>query len=186
MPAKRPRTSAIFTVDGVSAAGRSAGPGPAQIPGTALDSWAALASSAELSGIRRIDGTAGPAAAPAVSSLQGHHGPLAVTFATGYGQDSGAITGAPAGPIEAQLTLTVPVRGTVVPGLATQRFLAATNASVGSTVQTSINGATIGVHIVAALATFPTVPGGGGALIIGLTIVRRPDAAAALRAAESA
>ncbi|MGD0606309.1 MAG: ABC transporter permease [Streptosporangiaceae bacterium] len=168
MPAKRPPASATFTVDGISAAGGPAGPGPAQLPGATLASWLTVASSPELGGIRQGEGTAGPAAAPAVSSVRGQHGPLVVTFATGYGQDSGALTGAPPGPITAQLTLAVPARGTVVPGLATQRFLAATNARVGSIVQTSINGATVGVRIVAALASFPTVPGGGGALIIDL------------------
>jgi hypothetical protein len=185
MPAKRPRTSATFTVDGISAASGSAAPGPAQLPGTALDGWAALASSAELAGVRQTDGTAGPAAAPAVASVQGQHGPLAVTFAPGYGLDSGRLTGTPNGPITAQLTLNVPPRGTVVPGLATQRFLAASNASVGSTVQTSINGATVGVHIVAALASFPTVAGGGGALIIDLGTLQNILTASSLPPAQA-
>ena len=185
MPAGRPRTSGTFIVDGisgasVSGASVSGGSGPAQIPGTAMEGWTAVASSAELSGVRQTDGTAGPAAAPGVSSVrpptgssaggagQGGHGPLTVTFATGYGQDSGGLTGAPPSPIAAQLTLTIPARVAAVPGLATQRFLAATNTSVGSTVQTFINGTPVGVKIVAALATFPTVPGSGGALIIDL------------------
>lgn len=174
MPATRPRASATFTVVSVSG-----GPGTAQIPGTAMLGWPAVASSAELSGVRQTGGTDGPASAPAVSAArssagrtgpggQGVHGPLAVTFATGYGLTSSALTGVPPSPIAAQLTLTIPARVTVVPGLATQRFLAATNASVGSTVQTSVNGANISVKIVATLAAFPTVPGSGGALVIDL------------------
>ncbi len=55
-----------------------------------------------------------------------------------------------------------------IPGLATRGFLAASNASVGSTVQTDVNGAIISVKIVAAVATFPTVSASGGALIVDL------------------
>ncbi len=91
-----------------------------------------------------------------------------MTFATGYGLASSGFSGAPPFPIASQLTLTIPARTAVVPGLATQRFLAAANAGVGSIVQTSINGASVSVKIVAAVATFPTVTGSGGGLIIDL------------------
>ena len=56
----------------------------------------------------------------------------------------------------------------VLPGLATQGFLGASNTSVGSTVQTNINGATVSVKIVAAVNNFPTVTGSGGGLIVDL------------------
>jgi ABC-type antimicrobial peptide transport system permease subunit len=168
LPASRPRGAATLTVVGVSGE-----PGTTAIPGTAMLGWSALASSTELAGARQTNGTAGPAAAPDVFSARGpagpgSHGPLTVTFATGYGLASSGISGAPPFPIASQLTLTIPARTAALPGLATRRFLAATNSSVGSTVQTSINGASVSVKIVAALATFPTVTGGGGGLIVDL------------------
>jgi hypothetical protein len=173
LPATRPRSAATFTVNSVSGIG--AGPGQAQLPGTALHGWPAIASSTELSGVRQTTGTDGKAAAPAVSSARGAvlgaplgPGPLTVTFASGYGLAASPFPGTPPSPIAAQLALTVPAPSTALPGLATQRFLAATNASVGSTVQTVVNGDTVSVKIVAALASFPTVTGSGGALVIDL------------------
>jgi ABC-type antimicrobial peptide transport system permease subunit len=55
-----------------------------------------------------------------------------------------------------------------LPGLATQRFLAATSASVGSVVQADINGAVLSVKIVGEVTSFPTVTQGGGALLVDL------------------
>ena len=55
-----------------------------------------------------------------------------------------------------------------LPGIATQRFLAATNASVGSVVQADVNGAVLSVKIVGSVATFPTVSVSGGALLVDL------------------
>jgi hypothetical protein len=60
----------------------------------------------------------------------------------------------------------------VVPGIATRRFLAATDASLGSTVQADINGTIIGVRVLAAVATFPTVSARGGALIVDLSTLQ--------------
>jgi hypothetical protein len=60
----------------------------------------------------------------------------------------------------------------VLPGLATQRYLTGSNASVGSTVQTLIDGAVVSVKIVAAVRTFPTVSGSGGALIVDVGSVQ--------------
>jgi hypothetical protein len=73
--------------------------------------------------------------------------------------------------VSGQLTLT-PQAQAVLPGLATQRYLTASNASVGSTVQTLIDGAVVSVKIVAAVRTFPTVSGSGGALIVDLGSVQ--------------
>ena len=56
----------------------------------------------------------------------------------------------------------------MLPGLATQRYLTSSNASVGSTVQTFIDGAVVSVKIVAAVSAFPTASGSGGALIVDL------------------
>jgi hypothetical protein len=84
----------------------------------------------------------------------------------------------PAGPAPARATA-------VIPGLATRSFLAATNASVGSVVQTDVNGATIDVKIVAAVATFPTVQVSGGALVVDLGTLQRILNARSLGPAEA-
>jgi hypothetical protein len=162
LPVTQARKAAVFTVDGVSG-----GPGTAQVAGTALRGWAAAASSPELTGARQTLGTKGPSAAPAVSSAgdSGSSG-LAVTFDPGYGLALGGL--APPTTVQGQLQLTAAPPAAIIGGLATRSFLTASNASVGSTVQTDINGASISVRIVGALTTFPTVSSSGGGLIIDL------------------
>ena len=91
-----------------------------------------------------------------------------MTFGPGYGLAASGIGGVPPSSVDGQLQLTSAPPATVIPGLATQRYLAASNTSVGSTVQTNVNGAVISVKIVAAVTTFPTVSAGGGALIVDL------------------
>ena len=63
LPATRPRAAVTFAVDGLSG-----GPGTAQLPGTELDSWTAIASSSELISVRETTGTSGPSGLPAASS----------------------------------------------------------------------------------------------------------------------
>ena len=162
LPARKAGPPAVFTLDRVSGAA-----GTAPVPGTALRGWPAVASSAELAGVRQFPGTAGPAGLPAVSSSGAAGTGLAVTFSPGYGLAAGGTPGTVSG----QLTLT-PQAPAVLPGLATQRYLTASNASVGSTVQTFFNGTTVSVRIVAAVSSFPTVSGGGGALIVDLGSVQ--------------
>ena len=164
MPANHLRAPATFSVDSVSG-----GPGTEVVGGTALRGWLAVASSSELTGVRQTLGTTGPSGVPAVSSI-GVSGPgtLAVTFSPGYGQASSGLPGFPPTSIDGQLELSSAPPALVIPGLATRQFLATNNASVGSTVQTTINGATVSVRIVAAVTTFPTVSAPGGALIIDL------------------
>ncbi len=163
LPATRTRTPAVLTVSGVYG-----GPGTAEVPGTALAGWPAVASSSELAGVRQTTGTSGPAGSPAVSSASAAGRALAVTFSPGYGQGAAGFPGAAPNPLLGQLALTPAAPSQAIPGLATQRFLAASNASVGSMVQTNIDGAVVSVKIVAAVATFPTVSAGGGALIVDL------------------
>jgi FtsX-like permease family len=168
LPARQGLGPAVFTLDGVSSAGPGAAvPGTAPVPGSALRSWAAVASSTELAGVRQLQGTAGPSALPAVSSARAAGSALAVTFSPGYGLAASGYTGIPPSSVSGQLTLT-PQAPTVLPGLATQAFLSTSNTSVGATVQTGINGATVSVKIVAAVKNFPTVTGSGGALIVDL------------------
>jgi hypothetical protein len=91
-----------------------------------------------------------------------------VTFSPGYGLSASGIPGVAPTSVDGQLRLSSAPSATVIPGLATERYLAASNTSVGSTVQTNVNGAIISVKIVAAVATFPTVSAAGGALIVDL------------------
>ena len=162
LPATRARAPAVFTLAGVSGPAGAAG-----VPGTALRGWPAVASSAELAGVRQILGTAGPSGMPAVASAGAAGTALAVTFGPGYGLASSGIPGVAPSRMTGQLALT-PLTPGAIPGLATQRYLDASNASVGSTVQTDIDGATVNVKIVAAVSTFPTVSGRGGGLITDL------------------
>jgi len=160
LPSTRPRAPAVFTVDGVS--------GPSgQVAGAALHSFAAIASSAELQGVRQLAGTVGPSAFPSAPSSAGEGSALAVTFQPGYGLAASGIPHIPPATVGGQLTLT-PSAPRVIPGLATRRFLAVSNASVGSTVQVNVAGAAVSVKIVAAMSTFPTVTGNGGGLIVDL------------------
>jgi ABC-type antimicrobial peptide transport system permease subunit len=169
MPGTRPRTSAALTVVSVSG-----GPAAAPVGGAALGGWAAEASSPELQGVRATTGAAGPSGLPAVSSSTvssagAAGGALSVTFTPGYGLSPSGYPGVPPSAVDGQLQLTPASRATTLPGLATQRFLAASNASVGSTVTADVNGANVSVKIVAALATFPTVTASGGGLIVDLS-----------------
>jgi hypothetical protein len=168
LPAARLRVPAVFTVDSMSG-----GPESAPIAGTALRGWVNTASSPELAGARQTFGTSGPAGPPAVSSAAGSgRSGLAVTFDPGYGLAASGVQVIPPSPIEGQLEMTAAAPVRVIPGLATRGFLAGSNASVGSTVQTDVNGAIISVKIVAAVATFPTVSASGGALIVDLGSVQ--------------
>jgi hypothetical protein len=163
LPAHRPGSPATFTLSGFSA-----GPGTAAQPGTMLGSWPAVGSSVELTSVKQTLGTDGPAAAPAVTAKAAAGGALTVTFDPGFGLASNGILGQPPSPISGDLTLTGTPPVAPLPGIATQRFLAASNSSVGSVVQTDVNGAIISVKIVAAVTTFPTASAAGGALIVDL------------------
>jgi ABC-type antimicrobial peptide transport system permease subunit len=158
LPASKPHTAATFTVQSVSG-----GPGTASLPGTALGSWDAVASSPELQGAQQTLGTQGPSGTPDVITTG-----ASVTFDPGFGLAASGIPGVPATTVFGALQLTSASAPTVIPGLATQGFLAANNASVGSTVHVDVNGAIVSVRIVAAMTTFPTVPVSGGGLIVDL------------------
>jgi hypothetical protein len=147
----------------------SGGPGTAQIAGRALRGWPAVASSPELVGVRQILGTSGPSGLPAVSAAgEPGRGARVVTFSPGYGLSASGLPGVAPTSVDGQLQLSSAPSATVIRGLATEGYLAASNTSVGSTVQTNVNGAIISVKIVAAVTTFPTVSAAGGALIVDL------------------
>ncbi len=179
LPAARTRGPTTFTLDGVSG-----GPGSAQLPGSALGGWRAGASSAELAGVRQDIGTVGPSGQPAVIGQAVRGTGLAVTLSPGYGLAASGVPGVPPSPVGGELALTGTPPVAVLPGLATQRFLAASNTKVGSIVQTNINGAIISVRIAAAVATFPAVSGGGGGLVVDLGRVQDILTSSSLNAAQ--
>ena len=162
LPVRQAHGPATFTVESFSA-----GPGTTQVPGSALGAWPAAGSSTELASARQTTGTAGPSGVPAVTAKGASGRALSVTLDPGYGLAKG-IGGAPASPLGGELTLTGTPPVAALPGIATQRFLAATSSSVGSVVQADVNGAVLSVRIVGQVTTFPTVTSSGGALLVDL------------------
>ena len=162
LPARKAHGPATFTLDSFSA-----GPGTTQVPGSALGAWPAAGSSTELAGARQTTGTAGPSGLPAVTAKGASGRVLSVTLDPGYGLAASG-SNAPPSPVGGELTLTGTPPVTALPGIATRRFLAATNASVGSVVQADVNGGVLSVRIVGQVTTFPTVTGSGGGLLVDL------------------
>jgi hypothetical protein len=162
LPARKAHGPATFTVESFSA-----GPGTTQVPGSALGAWPAAGSSTELASARQTTGTAGPSGLPAVTAKGASGRALSVTLDPGYGLAQ-AVGGVPPSPVGGELTLTGTPPVAALPGIATQRFLAATSASVGSVVQADVNGGVLSVRIVGQVTTFPTVTGSGGGLLVDL------------------
>ena len=179
MPGARPRAPATFALDSVSG-----GPGTAPVAGSALHNWLAAASSPELSGVRQTFGTSGPSGFPGVTSSVTSGSQWAVAFGLGYGLAASGFPGIGPSTMQAQLALAGTSPVTALPGLATQRFLTASHARVGSVVQTDINGAIFSVRIIQAVSSFPTVSAGSGALIVDLGGVQDQLASSALQAAQ--
>ena len=163
LPPRKPHGAATFTIDGFSA-----GPGTAEVPGAALRAFPAAGSSSELASVQQTYGTVGKSAPPAVTAKAVSGSALSVTLNPGYGLGKG-VDGLPPTQVGGVLTLigTPPVAA--LPGIATQRFLAAASAGVGSVVQVDVNGAILSVRIVGQVTTFPTVTAGGGALLVDLS-----------------
>jgi len=166
MPGKKPpATPAAFRVDSVSG-----------VTGSALARYAPSISSSELVSAQGGFGTLGASAAPALVSSGASGTAQQVRFHPGFGllSNVGSFPPAPPGTLQAQLTLfALPADAVlVIPGIATQGYLSANGASVGSTVQANIGGTTVGVHIVAAVPSFPTVSAGGSTLIVDLANVQ--------------
>jgi FtsX-like permease family protein len=150
-----------FVVDGVSG-----------LPGSTLRSFTAIASSADLASAVGQDDVFKGSAQPSVTANVTASDARTVTFETGYGL--AANIGAPPSQLAGQLTLTAlpPPADRVIPGIATRSFLSASSTSIGSTVQATLAGSTIGVRIVAAVNAFPTATGSGGTVIVDLAAVQ--------------
>jgi FtsX-like permease family protein len=179
LPARRTSGPATFTL-----AGFSAGPGTSLQPGTALRAWPAAGSSVELAGVRQNSGTAGPSGPPAVTAKGTAGTALSVTLDPGYGMAAGPAPGTPPTPVSGELTLTGTPPVTILPGIATRRYLAVNSASVGSVVQANINGAILSVRIVGQVTTFPTVPVSTGGLLVDLGSLQNVLTSSSLSAAQ--
>jgi hypothetical protein len=134
------------------------------VAGATPTTWAAAASSPDLSSQLSGGGVVGPSAQPRTIGWQSAAGGAALLFSPGYGQlsSSPGVPGSVVEPASGQVTLTaagaVP---TAVPAIATQAFDNQNHVSVGSTVQTTINGITVPADIVAVVDAFPTMTGTG-------------------------
>ncbi len=141
------------------------------IAGRALGSWAAAASSATLNG----------AAVPATPELAVNNGsPPTLTgwgskgssqrlsFSPGYTPSVAVLRAAkiPDAGFTGTLTITARAPTAAIPGIATDAFLHAAHARVGTVLTASASGTGIQVRIVAATRAFPAVTAGGGALIV--------------------
>ena len=169
MPASASRLAAGFTVL------RMAASEDGGVPGTALRSWTAAVSSAELDSLSRQPGSlVGRAARPGGVSGPGGRPPERLSFDPGHALAAGPSPGSPPERVYGQLTLTDSApRPAVLPAIATGGYLRATSTQVGSVTSATISGATVPVKIVAAVASFPTVPPGSGALIVDLAAVQQ-------------
>ena len=157
MPVHKNTTPAAFQLDSVSG-----------VAGSELARFAPSATSSELAGSQNGFGTAGAAAAPSLMSSGAAGAAQRMVFQAGYGLSNSGL--GPPGRLDGQLTLTAlsPDAVALIPGIATQAYLSANATSVGSTVQATIGGAPVGVHIVAAVPSFPTLSAGTSALIVDL------------------
>jgi FtsX-like permease family len=174
LPASDTRTHAVLTVSSVAD-----GPDTADaLPGSALVGFATFASSAGLNTALSTTGVANGSQPPSVTVARADGPAESVTFGTGFGQGTSGLAGVPPIPLSGQVALTAlpPRTVTVMPGIATRSYLAANGARVGSTVQATLDGTAVGVHIVAAVSSFPTITqadgNGSGALIVDLASVQ--------------
>jgi len=144
-------------------------------PGSSLSGWAAGVSAPELAALRSLPGAlAGASGLPQRLAWQrsGSTGQQ-LSFTPGFGQALSADLHQPLLPVFGQLTLTSAApTAAAIPAIATRAFLAASNTGVGDTVDDSVGGLTIAVHIVAAVQSFPTA-GAGPALVVDLSAVQQ-------------
>jgi hypothetical protein len=174
LPRAAARPPAVLTVHSVAAQPAASGQrGGRFAAGAALRGWTPAAFSRDLAGLLQIPGaTAGRSGPPIAGTwLATASGGQAFSFNPGYGQATAA-TG-PALPIQGQVTLSAGRPATTaIPGIATQAYLRAAGAAVGSTVQVSADGAQVPVRIVAAVTAFPTISGPGGGVIVDLAALQ--------------
>jgi FtsX-like permease family len=163
LPVKNQRKFAAFSVLGVGTQQRTS-------PGSTLGTWNAQVTSGELSSLQYLSGVNGLIELPqATAWAAGPARSQQLSFDPGYGQAAPGRAGEPPSPVSGQITLLAGGMGArTLTAIATTAFLHSSSTSVGADVQTAIDGVTVPVKIVASVATFPTVTGASGALIMDL------------------
>jgi hypothetical protein len=161
--------AASLAISGMAAAATPAGPAGAPFAaGPALAAWRPAAVSPDLSNLAAPASAAVPTASGGQPAVTGWRpapgGAQRLTFRPG----SAPATAGPGSGASATVTLTAPLPGGAVAGIATRAFLRNSSVGVGATVPVTIGAVTVPVHIVAAVAAFPTAAGGGGAVIVDL------------------
>jgi FtsX-like permease family len=157
-----------LVIGGLTAAPAAHGP---VTEGRALASWAAAASSATLNGAA-VPSTAALAVTngspPVLTSWRSAGSSQRLSFSPGYTPSTAVLRAAkiPDAGFTGTLTVTARAPGAAIPGIATDAFLHAAHARVGTVLAASASGIGVPVRVVAAIRSFPAVTGGGGALIV--------------------
>jgi hypothetical protein len=159
---------ATLTINGLAASPALKGKFTAFAAGSALQAWHPAGQSQALTNPKATG------SAPVVTAWrQGPGGARTITFGPGDGYLLQR-AGYPALPILGRLTLTagVPFRPQVIPAIATQAYLGANRAAVGSSLFITVSAVGIPVRIVAVVREFPTM-GTGSALVVDLPAVEQ-------------
>ncbi|HEY2577683.1 MAG TPA: FtsX-like permease family protein [Streptosporangiaceae bacterium] len=173
LPAVNPKVNAAFTVTSATASDSSTGAFAAPFTtGAALQAWTPTLSAAPPTDLLQPAKPLTPGQLPAARSwASARAGAQRLTFRSGYGELTPASASAPE-PVQATLLLTAGNAAIpVIPAIATQSYLHASQISVGGVVQIPVDGVTIPIRIAASVAGFPTV-GTGGALIVDQATVQ--------------
>jgi hypothetical protein len=138
--------------------------------GSALASWAAAASAPGI-GIAGAPPNVGAAkiygSPPDQMSWKSAGRSQQLAFLPGYLPQAGTAAAAGVPDVgDGELTIAARAPSGALPGIATSAFLRASHSRVGATVPAPVGGVTIPVRIVAAVRAFPTVTGGGGAVVV--------------------
>lgn len=162
---------ARLTIAGLAVQPAAGGPFAAPFAaGDALASWADAASSPGIGSSAQPSSRSGAADSGAPAEITGTPGDgqaEQIVFQPGYLPSAAVVAETGQADVGAGLlTVAAPAPAGPVPGIATSAFLTADHTRVGGVVPVSIGGVTIEVRIVAAVRAFPTVTGGGGAVIV--------------------
>jgi hypothetical protein len=158
---------ARLVISGLAVASAPAGAFAAPFAdGSTLAAWRPAASAPGLPSPAPPGGPAVTGAKPAVVGWQAAApGSRQLNFLAGLAPDAAPTT-------TGVLTVTAPLSGGIIPGIATRAFLSAGHLGVGSTISVAVGSSSVLVKIVAGMAGFPTVTGPGGALIVDQTAVQ--------------
>ena len=159
---------ASLTVSGLAVSASPTGRFATIAAGSALQAWHAAGQSQDLANPHATG------SAPVVTAWrEDPAGARTMTFGPGDGYLIQR-NGYPALAVSGELTLTagVPAQAPVLPAIATQAYLTANRAAVGSNVFISVGPVSIPVRIVAAIREFPTM-GTGSALIVDQPAVQQ-------------